>query len=214
MTAIVIALPLALASFGMMAPGALVALSVVGIGLAWAMRHMAPARRSALATTAVIVFVLGMFGMNRIAYAASLASLPEREGELVDVVLSPRAAVPVCWTTLTIQKVESRGEYVLRRGQLALFANVCDTRTDVAEVDWSDTWNESLSHLRGLARDNCWVRAWLQFGRAPVATTTDISDIRFGSAGFTSMPIGGHSGCPQRLTNWTMPRADLGLEPR
>jgi inner membrane protein len=214
MTAIVVALPLALAWLGMMASGALVALSIVGIGLGWAMRHMPPARRSALATTAVIVFVLGMFGMNRIAHAASVASLPEREGELVDVVLSPRAAVPVCWTTLTIQKDESRGEYVLRRGQLALFANVCGTRTDVATVDWSTPLHESLPRLRGLARDDCWVRAWLQFGRAPVVTATGISDIRFGSAGFTNMPIGGRAGCPQHLTNWTMPRADLGLEPR
>jgi inner membrane protein len=214
MTAIVVALPLVLAWLGMMAPGALVALSLVGIGLGWVMRQMPPARRSALASTAVIVFVLAMFGMNRIAYAASLASLPEREGELVDVVLSPRAAVPLCWTTLTIQKHESRDEYVMRRGQLALFANVCGTRTNAATVDWSTTWHESLSRLRGLSRDNCWVRAWLQFGRAPVATATEISDIRFGGAGFTSMPIGGHSGCPRHLTNWTMPRADLGLEPQ
>jgi inner membrane protein len=214
MTGVVIAIPLALAGLGMMASGALVALSVVGIGLGWAMRHMVPARRSALAATAVIVFVIGMFGMNHIAHAASIASLPDREGALVDVVLSPRAAMPVCWTTLTIQKVESRGEYVMRRGQLALFSNVCGTRTDVATVDWSTTLHESLPRLRGLARSDCWVRAWLQFGRAPVATATDISDIRFGSAGFTTMPLGGHTGCPQHLTNWTMPRADLGLEPQ
>lgn len=214
MTAIVVALPLALAWLGMMASGALVALSIVGIGFGWAMRHLSPTRRSALATSAVIVFVLGMFGMNRIAHAASLASLPERAGELVDVVLSPRAAVPVCWTTLAIQKDESRGEYVMRRGQLALFANVCGTRAGVATVDWAPALHESLARLRSLARDDCWVRAWLQFGRAPVATAADISDIRFGSAGFTTMPIGGRSGCPRHLTNWTMPRADLGLEPR
>lgn len=207
MTAIVVALPVVLVWLGMMALGALVALSIVGIGLGWAMRGMSPTRRSAVASAAVVVFVAGMFGMNRIAHAASLASLPERQGEIVDVVLSPRAAVPICWSTLTIQKDESRAEYVLRRGHLALFANACGARAGT--VDWSMAMHESLPRLRELARDDCWARAWLQFGRVPVATPSSISDIRFGSAGFTTMPLSGHAGCPTRLTNWTMPRADL-----
>jgi inner membrane protein len=208
MTAIVVALPIVIARLGMMASGALVALSIVGIGLGFWMRRLTPGRRSALASTAAIVFVVGMFGLNRVAHAASLTSLPEREG-IIDIVLSSKPAVPFCWTTLTIQKDEARDEYVLRHGQLALFADVCGTRTPAGTVDWSMTSRHPVARLRRLAADDCWARAWLQFGRVPVASATGISDVRFGSAGFTAMTLLHPRECPPHLTNWTMPRADL-----
>jgi hypothetical protein len=62
------------------------------------------------------------------------------------------------------------------------------------------------------------VRAWLQFGRAPMVRDDEILDLRFerGGENFTAMrrrPPLEAATCPPHLTRWEPPRADL-LEPR
>jgi hypothetical protein len=62
------------------------------------------------------------------------------------------------------------------------------------------------------------VRAWLQFGRAPVIRENRIFDLRFetGLGGnFTAMTLGPEpaASCPPYVTPWEPPRRDL-LGPR
>jgi hypothetical protein len=61
---------------------------------------------------------------------------------------------------------------------------------------------------------DCWVRAWLQFARAPAVEGDEVADLRFGREGrgnFTTMRTAGGAtrGCPAYLTAWRPPRADL-----
>ncbi|HEY9226822.1 MAG TPA: metal-dependent hydrolase [Gemmatimonadaceae bacterium] len=218
MVATVIALPLALAGLRMIPIGALVALSVLGLGLGWLLRDTAPRRRSGVALGTLAGFVVLMFGLSHAARAAALESLGT--GDIVDVVVSPRAASPLCFSALAIDKVEIQGEYLLRRGQVALLAGtapwrLCGEAGPDARVTWNSPSAQSLERLRTLARDNCWVRAWLQFGRAPGFTDGDIADVRFGEPGagnFSNMQIPAPAEgrvCPPHLTNWELPRADL-----
>ena len=204
-----IALPLALVWFRMIPSGALVALAVIGAGLGLATHRAMPRVRSAAALSAVVVFVTAMFGLSHVARGVSLASLrtiqgAEESGDIVDVVLNPNPAVPVCWTALAIEKRESRDEYILRRGNVSLFdgwlpARVCANSGAVAgssrsRAEWSVSSRQSLSRLRTRSRDDCWVRGWLQFGRAPAMTNDHIADYRFGGAeggNFTSMRVVG-----------------------
>ena len=64
-------------------------------------------------------------------------------------------------------------------------------------------------------QNDCWVRAWLQFGRAPEIRDNVISDLRYsGPTGrnFTTMPIGQSvraATVRANLTDWRPPRADL-----
>ena len=225
-----IALPLALVWFGMIPSGALVALTGIGAGLGIATLRATPRVRSAAALSAVVLFVTAMFGFSHVARGVSLASLGtiqgvEKTGDIVDVVLNPNPAVPICWTALAIEKHESRDEYILRRGNLSLFdgwlpRRVCSYSGTVAgssrsRAEWSVSSRQSLSRLRMRSRDDCWVRGWLQFGRAPAMTNDHIVDARFGGAdagNFTSMRLLDSTlakVCPPHLTNWGMPRADL-----
>jgi inner membrane protein len=226
---LVVAVPLAAVRLSLIPSGALVALFVIGAALGLATRRASPRTRSTIALAVTASFVITMFGLSRVARAASVASAGAfQQGVIVDVVLNPRPAAPLCWTALAIEKREARGEYVMRRGSLALFdgwlpRSVCNlggarpapigaSRTRVA---WLLEFDESLSRLRTLARNDCRVRAWLRFARAPGLSENTVTDERFGNGGFTSLRLSdpaAASVCPPHLPNWAMPRADL-LEP-
>lgn len=224
-----IALTLAAVWFGMMPAGALAAIAAIGVVLAFATRRAAPRARSATALATVALFVASMFGLSHLARGLSLASLgTSSPGEIVDVILNPKPAVPLCWDAVAVEKNESSGEYILRRGTLALFdgwlpMRSCDSASgnttaigaSRSVVMWSVPLRESLVRLRALSRDDCWARAWLQFGRAPTLGDQDIADFRFGGRGranFTAMqllPPAAAKVCPPNLTDWGLPRADL-----
>jgi inner membrane protein len=79
---------------------------------------------------------------------------------------------------------------------------------------WTDEIRESLTGLRDLAAQDCWARAWLQFGRAPVVRDGRLYDLRFDTGtgrNFTTLTLATErdAGCPPHVTPWAMPRADL-----
>ena len=219
-----IVLPLALVRFRMISVGALVALAALGAGLVWLYRRREPGGRSTTALVLVAGFVVAMVVANRVVRGAAIATSPgTANGVMVDLVLNPKPASPFCWTALAIEKDERGGEYVLRRGNVALLTSrLCATaNTDSVAggkrraVVWSEPIRQSLTRLRELNRDDCWVRAWLQFGRAPILSDDGIADYRFGGSGpdnFTFMPIRSSAEaavCPRHMTPWIPPRADL-----
>jgi hypothetical protein len=81
-------------------------------------------------------------------------------------------------------------------------------------IAWTEEIHQPLAQLRDLHDRDCWVRAWLQFGRAPVIRNGRILDLRFetGQRGnFTAMALARDpsSGCPAYVTPWALPRADV-----
>ena len=211
-----IGLPLALAGLRMMQTGALVALGVIGAALGAATFRARPRVRSSVAMGAALFYVAAMFGLSHVARGVSVAGIRSIQssdggGDIVDIVLNPNLAMPFCWSALAIERSESRDEYVLRRGSVSLFDGVCG-RTG---TEWFVSSRQPLARLRERNRQDCWVRAWLQFGRAPVMGNDDIVDYRFGGEGrgnFTSMRLLDSTlarVCPPHLTNWVPPRADL-----
>jgi inner membrane protein len=212
-------LPLALVRFRMIPVGALVALAGLGVGLVWFNWRREPVRRSTAALVMTAGFVVGMVLLNRVVHDAAIATRPGANGVMVDLVLNPKPASPLCWTTLAIEKNEGGGEYTLRRGTVAVLAHLprrmCGETSGTARVAWSEPIRQSLSRLRDLNRDDCWVRGWLQFGRAPLISNDGIADFRFGDPGygnFSFMPFrppAEAAVCPRNLTPWIPPRADL-----
>ena len=200
---------------GLVPWGALVVPVVVAATMALAMRGVSPHRRSAIALMLMMVFVAGMFGAREAARATVFSSPPPgATGDIVDVVLSPAPANPLCWSALVIARDGS--DYVMTRGSAALVqGGACGVGGDGA-VRWNEGVRQSVGRLRELASTDCRVRAWLQFGRAPMFDQREISDLRFGGAArgnFTSMRLASPRAraCPANLTNWGMPRADLLL---
>jgi inner membrane protein len=145
------------------------------------------------------------------------------------VVLNPNPGAPLCWAVIAIQKDETAGDYALHRGTLSLWpawqpaigcpshrlAGLATAPGATRALAWHEPVRRPLHPLRELARRDCWVRAWLQFGRAPALREQTIVDLRFETGArrnFTAMklpPLAQGAPCPANLTAWGTPRADL-----
>ena len=223
------ALLFAIGALGVVPLFTVAALVITAAALAFAAKAAAPRMRSAVALGATAVCMVGMFGLSRLARAQTLAAIePDRRGVLVDLVLSPDPAVPVCWTAIVLERNAAAGEIVLRRGTLSLlpashpparcvshrFTAGESDRSPAGAIAWTEEIHQPLGQLRDLHDRDCWVRAWLQFGRAPVIRDGRILDLRFetGQRGnFTAMALARDpsSGCPAHVTPWALPRADV-----
>ena len=145
---------------------------------------------------------------------------------VLDIVMTPSPAFPVCWATIIVQRDDQAGTLVLRRGSLSLVpgwwnADACPLNrfatsrreADDARFAPGDEYQVPLERLRALTAD-CWSAAWLRFARAPVVDSGRLLDLRFETAArgnFTSMrhvTADSQSGCPGFVPDWAMPRAD------
>jgi inner membrane protein len=204
------------------------AVTVAGALLAGWTRARSRRARAAAGLAASLVVIASLFGLSALARARSRALFePSRRGELVDVVLNPNPGDPLCWIVILIEDDERAGQYALHRGTVSLApgwhpASGCasyrfsnpghDNGGSVAA--WDPPVRAALDSLRGRSERDCYLRAWLQFGRAPALGDDEIGDLRFetGRGNFTRMglrPDPAHRGCPPYMTSWAMPRADL-----
>src|SRR5918995_1344093 len=226
------ALPMAIllctiASTGEIPPESLLVLAIGGVLFAAVTFRLSPPRRAAAALAVFVLIVAGFVGTSRLARRATADAIrPQLRGEIIDVIVSPNAASPLCWAVIAIELREAAGEYVLWRGTLSLkpawrAPTACashqftDPRQGRSIGDGSlalrDTAHQPLQRLRTLTQENCWVRAWMRFGRAPVIDSESIFDLRFSDRPgreFTDMRLR-REGCPPHVPNWSMPRADL-----
>jgi len=229
LVALVLLPPILLVSLDVISAGTLAALVATALVFARAGRSLSPRARAAAALSASALFVAMMFGLSRMAEARSIDLLGlARPGQVLDVVLNPNPASPLCWAVIVVERDEH--EYGLHRGTLSLLpawqpptACASHRRSGLRESRWSGgnrlMWSEEvrlpIEGLRQLASRDCWVRAWLQFGRAPLVRDGMILDLRFQDGrreNFTAMklrPGPEAAACPPNMTNWGMPRADL-----
>jgi inner membrane protein len=230
------ALPLAIllvaiASMDVMPTESAAVLAVVGVGFAWFARNISSRARAVLALTGATLIVVVLLATSRGAHVVAVETLkPAIRGRLVDVVLTPNPASPLCWSVIGIESREPAGEYVLWRGTLSLapsfkdptscamhrFARPGDTRTfSGGKFVLRDEIHQSLRVLRDVFKRDCRAAAWLRFGRAPVIARDNIVDLRFvgrQTQDFTKMSLDGASDdtpCPAWIPPWDPPRSDL-----
>jgi inner membrane protein len=215
-SALLIGVPIAAGFIGLIPMASLIAIAIVAAILVRSLRAKPPALRAWTSLSAALVFVLFSFGLRqgvrRIAVASTRA--PERR-QVVDVILNPRAANPLCWSALLIEQAHDSLYY--RNGTIAVANAAVAFRLcgSTSRAAWNDPRVQSISALQTAMRGDCRVRAWLQFGRAPVMDAEWIVDARFGDTGhgnFTAMQIAAdtsNGACPAHLTDWSLPRADV-----
>jgi inner membrane protein len=227
------ALPLAvllctIASTGEIPIESLAVLVTSGALFAWIAFRLSPPARAAAALAVFVLIVAGFVGTSRLARRATVDALaPEIRGKIVDVVLTPNGSSPLCWAVIAIELRESEGEYVVWRGTLSVMPSwkmptECASYQSRGARDGRimgdgrlalrDELHQPLQRLRALAGRDCWVRAWLRFGRVPVIEGDSIFDLRFSERPgreFTNVRFGAREGCPANVPGWGMPRADL-----
>lgn len=208
-----------------------------GVAFAWLMRSWGPRARATAGLAALLLIVVALSSFSAKARAATreliaadarTSGVSRQSRELVDIVLTPDPAAPLCWTAITIERDDRTGTFVTRRGTLSLWPawqspESCAShrltglrasrRVGDGRLVWSEEIEQPLAELRGLAASDCRVAAWLQFGRAPVLRPDRIFDLRFESprGNFSAMTLSpaAASPCPANLTSWAKPRADL-----
>lgn len=224
-TALLAVLLIALAALGILPIPGLLALLAGGAGLAWVAPSMSPPQRAAAALAGSAVFVAMMFGLSSLARARVRAAGGTDGRVTVDIVVNPNPGWPACWDVIAIERERAAADLVFRRGTLSLAPgrvspNECPSsrlerpgspRT-VAAMVWHGEIRQPIADLRNLDDRDCWVRGWLQFARAPFFRDGEVADLRFESGArrnFTAMAAGGDRACPEALTAWVPPRADV-----
>lgn len=195
---------------------AFAALVAVAALLGIVLARRTPPMRSAAALVLALAFVAGLFALRDVARTTVLAAAPaDARRRAIDVVLNPEPANPFCWSALTITHDATGATYAMTRGRAAVVASGGCGDAHAGGVTWQAPSVQSVADLRARWRDDCWVRAWLQFGRAPEIAEGTISDLRYGGVprgNFTTMaldPPADGARCPANLTAWRPPRADL-----
>ena len=213
-----IVIPVLAAFAGLASPFVLVPIGIVVAVLVIVMRRRTPATRASLSLVAVAVFVAGSYVLRdsarRSAVVLDGTQSPHR---VVDLIANPRPGNPLCWNVLALD--EAGDSLYIRRGVVGIGASILPFHPcgRAPRDNFMPSDVQRLSDLRLAMRENCRVRAWLQFGRAPFMNDGWIADARFGGSGrgnFSAMPVADRSAaeCPPHLTDWDLPRADV-LQP-
>lgn len=226
---LVLALLGAAGALGLLHRGTLVVmLGAIGAA-ALTVRTWARRRRAVVALMAIAAIFLVMPGVSRVAKARARAIANVSEGDVVDVLSDANPGVPWCWSVLVLHRGgdDPSRTLVARRGTLSLLPRVWPAASCASArlgwpssepspspaIVWHRRWQIDVDALRALAAGQCRVRAWLQFGRVPYVEGGRIRDLRFENPlgqNFTPMSLeGGGAGCPNYLTAWEPPRADV-----
>ena len=157
------------------------------------------------------------------------------DARLVDRVLTPMPANPLCWEVMLVQTQD--GSVVARRTMLALApslipADSCLSRSlnipssaplervkvaDSAELHWYGEIATGLDRLRQRVVADCEAAAAMRFIRVPwlaaVGEDTVLGDLRYDrekELGFAEVALRDPPGpCPRLVPDWRPPRADL-----
>jgi inner membrane protein len=198
-------------------------------------RALSPGRRAAAAVAGWITVTLIMAGGSARARATTLRAVREADpsAEVLDVVVTPLPANPLCTTVITVERsgptyrvvtARVRGTGTLghvsrcgaRDGGGSTFR--ASTRRSTRTVQWDTEWTAPHAELAALARESCRALAALRFMRVPAwraidDTTVMLGDVRYGGGsgnGFSDVRVPRRSAaCPEAVPPWTPPRADL-----
>lgn len=213
-----------LAALGILAWGALAALTAVGGGLGALQYRAGSHGRAALALAfgLCLAFVAIQGGASKLGRQRIEAALLQLDPatRVMDVAMTAFPSHPLCWSFVAVESNEGLGRYRLRRGVLSLAsawlppAQCPAALTGPPALSLLAEEQGSLAELRKLRSDDCHFEAWLRFARAPYVGHGEASDLRFGSGlrrNFTTirLDLSGRRTCPRHVPGWDFPRSDL-----
>jgi inner membrane protein len=198
-------------------------------------RVLRPGGRAIAAVSGWVVVTFVMMAGTSEARATAIRAVRDADStaELLDVVVSPLPANPVCATVITVER--DRAVYRIATARVSAVPSLaraisCSTRATIESmiapstrrstrsVHWEGEWSAPIAALSTLVHDNCVALAAMRFIRVPIwRTLADsavvLGDARFGGAsgnGFTDVRVARPpAACPAAVPPWRPPRADL-----
>jgi len=214
------------------AAAALTAGAALSIGLAQVLR---PGARAAVAVVGWVAVTLVMAAGTAVARETAVRAVRDADpaAEVLDVVVTPLPANPVCTTVITVERSGATYRVVTARVSSAPWVTEvsrCGARDGAGPmfgvsprwstpaVQWDMEWTAPHAELAALARESCPALAALRFIRVPAWRAVDdstvmLGDVRYGGGsgnGFSDVRVPRRSAaCPDAVPSWTPPRADL-----
>jgi inner membrane protein len=215
--------------------GAALALTAGAVASVVIARALRPATRAAAAVAAWVAVTLIMATGSARGRATALRAVREADpsAEVLDVVVTPLPANPLCTTVITVERSGDTYRVVTARvrGTASLgHVSRCgardgggpmfrvSSRQSTRTVQWDTEWTAPHAELAALARESCGALAALRFMRVPAwralnDSTVMLGDVRYGGGsgnGFSDVSVPRRSAeCPDAVPAWTPPRADL-----
>jgi inner membrane protein len=200
-----------------------------------------PGARAAVAIAGWIAATLVMAAGSARARATTLRAVHDAapDAEVLDVVVSPMPANPVCASVISLER--SGPEYLIATARVSALPSLVEAahcgsrqgggggggdgslfqpsaRRSTSGLQWDGAWSAPVADIASLGRASCPAFAAMRFIRAPIwrvlgDSTVLLGDARFGGGsgnGFTDVRVPRNSaGCPTAVPPWTPPRADL-----
>jgi inner membrane protein len=218
----------------MVTRGAAIAVSAGAVASIALARVLRPGARVAAAVAAWVAVTAVMWigsAMSRGRVTAAVRDLDPRT-ELLDVVITPLPANPVCTSVIAVERSGATYRVVTARVSTAPAVTPVSncrtrdgspmltpsTRPSSANIEWDGEWSAPAAELIELARESCPARAGLRFLRAPIwrplgSSTVLLGDVRYGGgsgSSFSDLIVPRRSEvCPAPVPPWTPPRSDL-----
>jgi inner membrane protein len=215
--------------------GAATALTLGALLFVALARFLGSEARVAVAIAGWVVVTLLMAAAMHTAREIALGAAREADptAAMLDVVVSPLPANPICAEVITVEQAGVMYRAATARVSIAPAvapAERCGTRQvtgsliassrrrSTPAVHWDGEWSAPTVELATLARESCVALAAMRFIRVPIwsavgDSTVLIGDIRYGGGagnGFTDVRVPRlTSSCPRWIPPWTPPRADL-----
>jgi inner membrane protein len=213
--------------------GAVTALTVGAALSVVAARVLRPGARAVTAIVSWVAVTLVMAAGASKARATALRAAHEADAaaEVLDVVVSPLPANPVCTTVITVERAGA--SYRVATARVSAAPSITDasrcgardggatffpsTRASTSAIRWDAEWTAPGAELAMLARESCQALAALRFIRVPTwralrDSMVLLGDVRYGGSGngFADVRVPRRSAtCPQAVPPWTPPRSDL-----
>ncbi|HEU4720705.1 MAG TPA: metal-dependent hydrolase [Gemmatimonadaceae bacterium] len=215
--------------------GAALALTAGAVASVVIARALPRGTRAATAVAAWVALTLIMGAGSARARATALRAVRDADpsAEVLDVIVTPLPANPLCTTIITVERsgpiyrvatARIRGTASLghvsrcgaRDGTGPMFR--VSPRTSTRTVQWDTEWTAPHAELTALARESCPALAALRFMRVPAWRALDdstlmLGDVRYGDgsgSGFADVRVPRRStACPDAVPPWTPPRAEL-----
>jgi inner membrane protein len=182
---------------------------------------------------AVMLTFLTASGVARAELVGAVTATSGGRVTIVDTVLTPAPANPLCWQGIVVGRREDR--YVLTVALVSVAPSLtpaercgfgptgvslgmaASSERSTPAVHFQGEHHAPLAELRELARSNCHAGAFLRFARAPFwkdrGATVVLGDLRYDrdeAGGFAELEVPARStACPGWIPPWTPPRHDL-----
>lgn len=133
--------------------------------------------------------------------------------KILDLVLTPLPANPLCWSVLQLESDTANDKYYVEGKMMSAWPSLLSADKCISVRAISKRSENTLSEISSILSRDCFVDAWMRFARAPLIESNVAFDVRYAfgdGSNFSALKISESArSCPRFIPPWSKPRQDL-----